>query len=103
MLNVCWCHHNGMLSQLPAFPADVDSATTFEDIINLVSTGMHMRLLLLARLKTIEVTEHAGGLEQVHFLHLLLVKIFQAEDLLGIHTISPCDDACTRVPRGSVQ
>jgi hypothetical protein len=43
--------------------------------------------LLLARLKTVEITEHAVGLEQVDFLHLLLVKRFLAEDILGIHSV----------------
>src|SRR5262249_4293586 len=89
MFNVCWRHYNSMFSQFPAFPADVEGALPFEDIINLVSPGMHMRFLLLAGLKTIQITEHASGLEQVHFLHLLLVKIFQAEDLLGIHPCPP--------------
>src|SRR5262245_10431292 len=76
-----------MLSQLLAVPADLKGATSFEHIVNLVGIGMRMRLLLLARLKTVQVTEHARRLDQVHLLHLLLIKCLVTEDLLGIHTI----------------
>src|SRR5262249_5301998 len=87
MLYICWRYHYGMLLQLSTFPTDVEGATTFKDIINFIGTGMRVRLLLLAGLKTVEITEHALGLKQVHFLHLLLVKSFLAEDMFGFHTV----------------
>src|ERR1043166_2664554 len=87
MLNICWCHHDIMFLQLSTCPADVEGATTFEHIVNLIGAGMRVRLLLLAGLKTVEITEHALGLKQVHFLHLLLVKSLLAEDMFGIHSV----------------
>src|SRR5215510_14593263 len=87
MLNLCWRYHYGMLLQLSTFPTDVESATTFEHVVNFIGAGMRVRLLLLARLKTVEITEHALGLKQVHFLHLLLVKSLLTEDMFGIHTV----------------
>jgi hypothetical protein len=59
---------------------------------------MRVRLLLLAGLKTVEITEHALGLKQVHFLHLLLVKSLLAEDMFGIHTVLHlCERLYTRL------
>jgi hypothetical protein len=46
-----------------------------------------MRLLLLSGLKTVEVAEHTRGLEQIHLLHLLLIKSLLVEDVLGIHSV----------------
>jgi hypothetical protein len=63
MLNLCWRYHYGMLLQLSTFPTDMEGATAFKDIINFIGAGMCMRLLLLAGLKTVEITEHALGLE----------------------------------------
>src|SRR5262245_6740334 len=88
MLNLCWRYHYGMLLQLSTFPTDVESATTFEHRVNFIGAGMRVRLLLLTGLKTVEITEHACGLKQVHFLHLLLVKSRLAEDMFGIHMSS---------------
>src|SRR5262245_4165607 len=87
MLNICWRYHYGMLRQLSTLPTDMEGATAFENIVNLIGAGMRVRLLLLARLKTVEITEHALGLKQVHFLHLLLIKSLLTEDIFGIHTV----------------
>src|SRR5215471_12381892 len=87
MLNICWCYHYGMLLQLSTLPTDMEGATTLENIVNFVGAGMRVRLLLLAGFKTVEITEHALGLKQVHFLHLLLVKNLLAEDMFGLHTV----------------
>src|SRR5262245_50608499 len=99
MLNICWRYRYGMLLQLSTLPTDMEGATTFENIVNLIGAGMRVRLLLLARLKTVEITEHALGLKQVHFLHLLLIKSLLTEDIFGIHTILHlCERLHTRPP-----
>src|SRR5262249_44853575 len=54
--------------------ANAKPAFAVDDEIDLVGAGMSMRLLLLAGIEPIDVTEHPLGLEQVHLGHLLRCK-----------------------------
>lgn len=63
--------HNLIRSEVALFPANLETSCAFDYEIDFVCGGVSVPLLLLPGLETIDVGEHAFGLEQIHLLHLL--------------------------------
>jgi hypothetical protein len=69
------CEHNLIGSEITYIIADRKPAGAFKHEVNFIGSVVRVTLLFLAWLETIDIGEHAFGLEQIHLPHLVRRKL----------------------------